>query len=328
MSDTVLQTYVLLRRNFADYSFVPMMLDIDMHACVERVEEALGGKGFITYHMKDVDEALFAQLSEKGLLDTQIRKSPTAALLVRNDGQVSILCNVEDQVLIRVEVIEDDVLSAIKTAKDLSRLIGSQNPFAKDERIGWLTARPLYAGTGLQVCYKLHLPMLAMLQQTRTIATALNKEHRFALSALPDHDEKNAAALFILCNLFTAYDSTQSLAGAVKELACSLSVKETNLREKILKRTVRSTYLDQVYRAYGILRYARRLNESEFLEYWSKLRLGASAGLLPISLEKVDALLQKAGRASLLMAKDTARDDHTIYFARADVVRAELNGGQ
>lgn len=327
MPDTILKTYVLLRRNFADYSFVPMMPESDMHTCVERVEEALGGQGFTTYHMKDVDEALFAQFSEKGLLDTRSRKTPAVALLARSDGQVSILCNAEDQVLIRVEVKEDDIPAAIKTAKDLSRLIGSQNPFAKDERIGWLTARPLYAGTGLQVCYKLHLPMLAMLQQTRTITAALHKEHRFALSALPEHDEKNPAALFILCNLFTAYDSTQNLMEAVKELALSLSAKETNLREKILKRTVRSTYLDQVYRAYGILRYARRLNEVEFMEYWSKLRLGAAAGLLPLSLEKVDALLQKAGKASLLMAKDAPRDDHTIYFARADVVRAELNGG-
>ena len=327
MPDTILQTFVLLRRNFADYSFVPMMLDIDMHSCVERVEEALGGQGFSTYHMKDIEEALFAQLSEKGLLDTRSWKTPLATLLLRNDGQVSILCNVEDQVLIRVEVTDDDIQAAIKTAKDLSRLIGGQNPFARDERIGWLTARPLHAGTGLQVCYKLHLPMLAMLQQVRTIAGSLYKEHRFALTALPDHDEKNPAAIFILRNMFTAYDSTQNLAESVKELALSLSAKEINLREKILKRTVRSTYLDQVYRAYGILRYARRLNEIEFLDYWSKLRLGAAAGLLPLTLEKVDGLLQKAGKAALLMAADTLRDDHTIYFARADVVRAELNGG-
>jgi protein arginine kinase len=298
-----------------------------MHICVERVEEALGGKGFTIYRMKDVDEALFAQFSEKGLLDRKCWKTPAVALLARSDGQVSILCNAEDQVLIRVEVKEDDIQAATKTAKDLSRLIGSQYPFAKDERIGWLTARPLHAGTGLQVCYKLHLPMLAMLQQTRTIAAALHKEHRLALSALPEHDVKNPAALFILFNLFTAYDSTKNLVEVVRELALSLSAKETNLREKILKRTLRSTYLDQVYRAYGILRYARRLSEAEFMEYWSKLRLGAAAGLLPLSLEKVDSLLQKAGKASLLMAKDAPRDDHTIHFARADVVRAELNGG-
>ena len=328
MPDTIMQTFVLLRRNFADFGFVPMMLDIDKHSCVERVQEILGNQGFTVYQMQDIDDARFEKLSEMGLLDEQIRKTPAAALMMRSDEQVSILCNAQDHLLIRVEAEEQDVPGAIKTAKDLARLFNSQYPFAKDERIGWLTARPLYAGTGLQVCYKLHLPMLTMLQQAKTIAASLYKEHRFSLSALSYQDEKNPSSLFILCNQFTAYDNTHSLAEAVGELALGLDTKETNLREKILKRTIRSTYLDQVYRAYGILRYARRLNEPEFLEYWSKLRLGAAAGLIPLTLEKVDGLLSKAGKASLLTARDTAKDDHTLYFARADIVRAELDGGQ
>ncbi len=327
MPDTIMQTFVLLRRNFADFGFVPMMLDIDKHTCVERVQEILGDQGFTVYPMQDIDDARFEKFSEMGLLDEQVRTTPAAALMMRGDEQVSVLCNAQDHLLIRAQVADEDVPGAIKTAKDLSRLINSRYPFAKDERIGWLTARPLYAGTGLQVCYQLHLPMLTMLQQAKTITASLYKEHRFSLSALANQDEKNPSSLFILCNLFTAYDNTHSLAEAVRELAFSLSTKETNLREKILKRTIRSTYLDQVYRAYGILKYARRLNEPEFLEYWSKLRLGAAAGLIPLTLEKVDGLLSKAGKASLLTARDTIKDDHTLYFARADMVRAELDGG-
>ena len=106
-----------------------------------------------------------------------------------------------------------------------------------------------------------------------------------------------------------------------------LTAKEDNLRRKVLNNTSRSTYVDQVFRAYGILRYARRLTEAEFMAYWSKLRLGAMAGLLPADKAAIDSLLAQTSKNQLMQQIDSSMDEHTIHFIRADVVRAALNGG-
>lgn len=326
MPDTMMRSFVRLRRNFADYAFQPTMLDIDKRGCVERLQEALAGREFTLWRLAELSDEQFWTFSTQGLLSAQMRQTPEAALFTSADGGVMILCNMEDHLQIQVEAPGQEIAAAIVRAKELSRLIHEHYPFAKDERIGWLTARPQHAGTGLQVYYLLHLPMLTMMQQIKSINAGLLREHRFSLSALDGEEEKSASALYYLCNMFTAYDSSEKLSDAVRQLAETLSGREINLRDKILKRSIRSTYLDQVYRAFGVLKYARRLNEAEFLGYWSKLRLGAAAGLFSIGLDAVDSLLDKTSPARLISLSKGIRDDHAIHFTRADIVRAELEG--
>lgn len=326
MPDTLMRSHVLFRRNFAGYPFVSTMLAADKRSCAGRVEEALEGRGFTRLQLSDLNEDQLLALKERDLIDEDDLRQEEAAVFVSADYRLSVLCNVEDHVCIRAEATEEDVGGAIARAKDLVRLIHSHYPFASDERIGWLTARPLQAGTGLQVRHLLHLPMLSMMQQMRGIQAGFYKEHRFSLVPFDRKDPKNPSSLYWLSNLFTAYGSTDKLAAVVQAEADKLTAREQTLRGRILRRSIRSTYLDQVYRAYGILRYARRLQEGEFLAYWSRLRLGVTAGLIPLSLEKIDGLLEKTALSQLRGQENGPRDEHAIHFLRADKVRAELEG--
>lgn len=326
MPETLLRAYVRLRRNFEGFPFDATMLAADKRLCAERVGEALAGKEYSHYRLAELDEAMLWELTGSGLVDSGMFQHEEAAIYVSADRQSSVVCNVEDHVQIRVEASGGDITAAVAKAKELSRLIHSHYPFVKDQRIGWLTARPQEAGTGLQVCQLLHLPMLHMMQQIKAITASYYKEQRFSLKPLSAQDPKNPSALYWLCNLFTAYDGTGTLCQAAQEQADTLTQREQTLRSRILKRSIRSTYLDQVYRAYGILKYARRLNDNEFMGYWSKLRLGVTAGLIPLSLEKVDGLLQQTSLSQLKAADPEHSDDHAIHFLRADKVRAELEG--
>lgn len=329
MPDTIMGCWVDLRRNWAEFPFESTMLAADKPQLIDRVTQVLEPREetWTLFAMRDLTREQFSAMEDMPLLERSLWDNKDAAVFIRADGDAIIYVHHEDHLLIRVRANCDGMRQSVQEAKDMARLIAQTGTFAKDDRIGWLTARPQYAGTGLQVTYLMHLPMLSMMQQTKGLAARLQREHRFSLTPQTAQGEKNPACLFRLQNLFTAYDGTEKLMTAVGAVAEELTAKEDNLRRKILTHTNRSTYLDQVFRAYGILKYARRLTEAEFLGFWSKLRLGASAGLLPVSTDVVDQLLKQTAKEQLLAQMDDTMDEHAIHFIRADVVRAALNGG-
>lgn len=329
MADTMMASYVDLRRNFQDLPFEPTMLDAQKQESIALVSRALdeGEELWTLMHLKELPEDSRQQLKEKRVLSDEMKDRLDLALFMREDERAFVYMNAEDHVLVRALCDDGDTAEAIRTAKRIAYTIGEQAAFSKDERIGWLTARPLYAGTGLQVSIVLHLPMLSMMQQVKPIMAKLDAEHLFSLKPCGGSEDKNPSAMYVLSNLFGAYDGSEKLTRAVQDLAEKLSDKEMKLRERILKRALRSTYVDQIYRAYGILKYARRLTETEFLGFWSKLRLGAAVGLLPISVEKADNLLNATQRSRLLDKADGQGDEHAIHFVRADQVRAALSDG-
>lgn len=330
MNSAIMGGYVDLRRNFATLPFEPTMLDSQKNDSLSIVAKALEEREdrWTLLKMRELNRSQVLGLKEKRVVDEALVGKPDASLFLRQDEKAWIYMNMEDHVLVRSLSEGFEAGDAIRQAKDIAQAIGDQVPFAKDERIGWLTARPLYAGTGLQISFVLHLPMLSMMQQIKPLAAAMEAEHLFSLRPLSQGDDKNPSALFVLSNLFGAYDGSEKLCAAVRQAAEKLIDKELKLRERILKKAARSTYVDQVFRAYGILKYARRLTENEFLGFWSKLRLGAAVGLLPIDMDSVDQLLQSTRRSRLIEIMESPGDEHAIHFTRADVVRAALDGGQ
>ncbi len=329
MPDTLLGAQVVLRRNFQDQSFVGTMLEADKTACSQRVAKSLDELPSVwtQYPMRDITRQDIAGLQQRAPLPEELWANKSASMFLREDDQAMVLVNLEDHVQVRVQADPEDTQEAIRQAKEVARHLENQWPFARDENLGWLTARPVLAGSGLQIVMHLHLPMLSMMQQVKGLTEAIGKEQLFELKAAPGQEEKNPAALYTLSSMFSAYGSTRELAQAAERKAQELDRKESNLRDKILVRSSRSTYVDQVWRAFGILKYARRLTENEFLALWSKLRLGVVSGLIPMPLEQVNLLREKASNPALRELQEGGGDDHGIHFIRADVVRAELNGG-
>ena len=328
MNDNVMRSFVDLRRNFAVYPFESTMLESDRHELTNRVISALDEQEetWILYTAGDLDSKAKMTLEDIDLVESVWLQNKAVSLLIRNDHSALVCLHEQDHVLIRVAADPRDSLPAIRMAKGIAKLLSETSAFAKDERIGWLTAKPQYAGTGIQISFMLHLPMLVMMQQIKAVEQKTNASHGFFLRGCGP-EENNPGSLYCLSNLFTAYSSSELLSNAVKRAAEEICGKEENLRKKVLKYATRSIYLDQIYRAWGILLYARRLTQAEFLTYWSKARLGACAGLLPTDIYSIDTLLDLTSKSKLIEQTDGVLDEHAIHFNRADTVRAALHGG-
>lgn len=329
MSENILRCFVDLRRNDIEFPFVTTMLDIEKQSLHNQVTDLLDERNetWTMYSLDDLDAVKRMALEDTELVDKELLQYKDSVIFVRDDESALICINMEDHLLIRVRAQHGKEKQAIREAKDIAHMLSDGNAYAKDDRIGWLTAKPQYAGTGLQLTYVMHLPMLTMMQQIKANAARINAEHRFLLISQIDFDEKNSTSLYYLRNLFTAYSDSDKLLLDIEEKLNEITAKEDNLRKKILKNTSRSVYSDQIYRAYGILKYARRLTQTEFLTYWSKLRLGVNAGLLPITTQLVDSLLGLTAKTLLIQQSDGVLDEHALHFNRADTVREALNGG-
>ena len=77
-------------------------------------------------------------------------------------------------------------------------------------------------------------------------------------------------------------------------------------------------------RAFGILTHARILPRGEFYQMYSNLRLGATMGLLPLSVQKVDEVLDQAQDAHLCIYAGETLSGQALDAARADRVRELL----
>lgn len=288
MSNLFLSTSISLRRNFADMPFPGKMSMPQKEISLARVTQAIEEND----RLPELDgafsfkvPAMFHVFQEKPGVGTLIH-------LNGKPGNISILVNGQDGVMLSITSSGEIDTETVELLYQAENRIFSENPAAWDEQIEYLTARPLFAGTGIQIHYILHLPIMTTLKQISHAATDIEQNKACSLVPLNQADEKNPSCLYVVSNKRTNY-SIDDIQKRVREAAEMLSAKEKLLGEKMFSNS-ESILIDQAFRAYGILKYARRINEREFLTLWSHLRMGAENRVLDVPLTLIDRLLLDA----------------------------------
>lgn len=99
--------------------------------------------------------------------------------------------------------------------------------------------------------------------------------------------------------------------------------RERALAEKVFA-VPHSALVDQAYRAYGIMRYARRMNINEFLTHWSRLRMGSENGILDVKLSLIDGLFKEVAYVPNPQDPKEAKSLKETNFWRAEIIRRRL----
>jgi protein arginine kinase len=319
----VLYAEAMLRRNYQDLQFCPQNYSADLAESKRRsVTQAMQmNPDFRIYHSgqqalsfpESLRNRAFDRLSEAVFLEDE-----------RNGWYIAV--NAEEHLLIMTRGEEAEVPLLIDTLYLLEkRMLLAAYPFAYDDRYGYLSFKPSLAGTGLHVQFLLHLPMLSYLKQIRSLNDSF-KKLECALKPMGLSENRNPGRLYLLSNTHSRNKNIQQIAECVHSVLETLVKKEQALQQRTLnKHNSFSGTLDQVWRSYGILRYARRLTTTDFLAHWSNLRLGAGMKILPLVTIQADQLLSFAGEQAFVMMET---DPRTYPFRRADEVRRMLSGGK
>ncbi|NLX82957.1 MAG: hypothetical protein GXZ04_03980 [Clostridiales bacterium] len=325
MRDSVLFAEVSLRRNYQDLTFCPQNNREDLAQSYHRSITALG-KIYPDYHLFD-DKALTDDelpFESTVFLPPAYDQLVQTALFVDKASGFSAAINMDEHLVLKQSGSQRDLAAQVTVLRKTEAALSQEgHPFAFDEQYGFLSYRPVLAGSGLHVRLVLHLPMLHFLKQLRPITEAL-KAKGCGITPLTTKGGRNPARLYILSNNSSFKLSDDQIVSQVLACAEMLADKEAAILGKALAQNEQSTIADQVWRAYGLLKYARRLTASDFLIHWNSLRIGAQEGIVPLTTTQADGLMRFANDYAF---QTEGADPKTFVFRRADAVRRVLSGG-
>lgn len=312
-----------MRRNYADMPFPGKMDDVQKQVVLARVSSALA-EADPPYQMVTEGDTLderSQQMRGNHGLDFPSLRDGTALFVKSSDMHVAV--NFEDTVTLERVFKRDDPDAALDIVQSEANKIFRSHTPAHHESIGFLTASPHLAGSGIQISTIVHLPVLTELRQIPAVKSDVEQHSACSFAALVTAGEKNLAALYEISNAGKGAASAKQSLLAVQMAVDKVVKREKALAEKVLT-VPHSALVDQAFRAYGIMRYARRINITEFLALWSRLRMGAENGILDVDLSIIDDLYRELSYVHRPQDHEEAKSLKEINFRRAETIRKRL----
>ncbi len=332
-SSIVLSTRIRLARNLQGYVFGLRARDNDRTAILTRVEEAAAAgerlRGAVTFRLDQMERPDRQLLHERHLvskelagLDRESRPRPGAALVV--GASVGVMVNEEDHLRLHGMRSGFALEEAYAEVEAIDAELGRLLPFAFHGEFGYLTSCPTNVGTGLRASVLIHLPGLVL---TREIQKVLQGLTQVGLTSRGLYGEGSDVVgnFFQLSNQTTLGKSEVELLDHLGKIVRQVVEYEEQAREVLLK-TAELTVADKVWRAYGLLRYARSLSFEETMNLLSGVRLGVGLNLIPgLSVYTLNKLLIFTQPAHLAALEGRPTGDPELPTVRAAYVRRVLD---
>jgi protein arginine kinase len=288
-SDIVLSTRVRLARNVQGHAFGPRARVNDREAVLGRVRAVADRvaplKASTIIDLSNVDVRTRKLLLERRIvsrdhLSGDNGKGPprgTAVVLSARDP-LSIMVNEEDHLRLQVLVSGLRLKEAWSRVDRLDEELGQALPYAYHHEFGFLTSCPTNVGTGLRASVLVHLPGLVL---TKEISKVLHGLGQVGLTfrGLYGEGSEVVGNFFQVSNQTTLGKSEEDLVDHLDRIVRQVIQYESHARQ-VLLRDARGVTEDKIWRAYGLLRFARSLSFEELMNLLSGVRLGASLKLL------------------------------------------------
>jgi protein arginine kinase len=288
-SDIVLSTRIRLARNLQGFPFGPRARVRDRTAVFAKVREVCEGNtslsGSQVVELSDLEPRRRRMLLERRLASRDLigedGSGPVrgSAVVLPSDRSWSLMVNEEDH--LRLQILSPGLYlrGSWDMLDTLDDELGHEIPYAFHHEFGFLTSCPTNVGTGLRASVLMHLPALVL---TREIGKVLQGLSQVGLTfrGLYGEGSEVVGNFFQLSNQTTLGKSEEDLVDHLDRIVRQVIQYEKHAR-KVLLRDAPAVTEDKIWRAYGLLRYARSLSFEELMNLLSGVRLGASLKLLP-----------------------------------------------
>lgn len=323
--DVVVSTRVRLARNLKQYPFPARASAIQREAVERQVKDVLLSgnsilsKEFRFIPLENTTQEEAVSLVERHIVSPEfIADRRGKAVLISADESISIMVNEEDH--LRIQVLREgfSLKEAAETADRIDTLLSENLDFAFDPELGYLTQCPTNLGTGLRASVMLHLPGLTESGAMPRIASNLSK---LGLTIRGTYGEgsKSIGALYQLSNQITLGLSENEAIENLRSITVQLMEEERKARAQMSEEIA---WQDKIDRAAGVLKSARVLSSSEFMELLSYIRLGLSTGVLQgVTTQELNALMVNAQPATLMARAGKQLDETQRDVLRADMAR-------
>ncbi|MFA4943100.1 MAG: ATP--guanido phosphotransferase [Lentisphaeria bacterium] len=265
-----------------------------------------------------------AILQERNLISRELaRHGRGSGVLVGAAERLAVMVNEEDHLRLQALLPGLALPAAARLADELDSALARRLPFAFDERLGYLTACPSNVGTGLRASVMLHLPALRLAGQFPAIARAA-AAMQMAVRGPHGEGSEPAGSLLQISNQSTLGESEEAILARLQAAAERLVASEEAARERLL-REGQVRLLDQVGRAWGILRQARLIETPEAMDNLSLLLLGSELGLFTrLGPDTVRPLFFAVQPGQIQFRAGATLDAAARNRRRADLLRERL----
>ena len=286
-SEIILSTRVRIARNLQGHAFGPRARVNDREAVLKQMR-ATAGKIELLSPLTFVDVPdmgsrtrrilLERRIVSRDLLGDAVPGRGTAVVLSAREP-LSVMVNEEDHLRLQGLMSGLRLQEAWSLVDRLDEDLGRELPYAYHHEFGFLTSCPTNVGTGLRASVLMHLPGLVL---TKEISKVLHGLSQVGLTfrGLYGEGSEVVGNFFQVSNQTTLGKTEEDLVDHLDKIVRQVIHYERDARQ-VLLRDARQVTEDKIWRAYGLLRYARSLSFEELMNLLSGVRLGASLKLLP-----------------------------------------------
>jgi protein arginine kinase len=332
-SHLVLSTRIRLARNLAGHPFPGRSSETDREAVLAAVEEAARGTRGLAqaavFRLDRLGQGDRQMLFERHLVSRELAAPgadfpPRTGAAVLLQGGLGAMVNEEDHLRLQGLFSGLSLTAAWGEVGTLDTELGQRLAFAFHPEFGYLTSCPTNVGTGLRASVLIHLPGLVLTKEINKVLQSL-VQVGLTFRGLYGEGSEVVGNFFQLSNQMTLGKPEPELLEHLAKMVEQVIGYEEQARE-VLLRDAPGVIEDKVWRAYGLLRYARTLSFDEAMNLLSGVRLGVGLGLIPdvgmYTLNKLLVFTQPA-HLSALAGVELAEDE--VPVRRADFVRRTLD---
>lgn len=316
-----LSTRVRLARNITQYPFPARLSPEQKREIGKTIRDILKDENLNFIDMSSIAPAETVSLAEKHLISPEFACDTSGrSLLLSDEEDISIMVCEEDHIRIQTILPGLSLDEAFSQAHRYDKILEGKLNYAFNEKLGYLTQCPTNIGTALRASVMLHLPALAKKGAMHRLSTTVAK---LGLTLRGSYGESSEVSgdIYQLSNQVTLGISEEAAIKNLNSIAMQIISQEKQARSSLVKD---EDYLDNISRAYGILRSAYKLTSDELMKLISYVRVGVSEGILSIPAETLSRLTVTLQPATLncMAGKPLSRNERDIL--RAQKLKEEL----
>lgn len=327
-SDVVISSRVRLARNLFRFPFLTVAqpqarTDIESYAR-GKLEDLKLPKTLHYWPLSRLSAVDKTLLVERHLISREHAQGDgDRGVALGEDETISIMVNEEDH--LRLQVIRSGLQleEAYDEIDQFDVLLEQGLNFAFHPQFGYLTACPTNVGTGMRISVMMHLPAAVLSKQMDKVLQSLQRLN-YTVRGLFGEGTQPHGYFYQISNQVTLGKTEKDIIGEMRRVIPEVLKFERSWRYKLMEDEPKRLE-DKVWRAYGILKHARKITSEEAIELLSDLRLGANLNIvreIPISLINQLFITTQPSHLQKIAKKTLAAGDRDVV--RAEWIRGKL----